>query len=440
MSRDRDAERRYFRRQVFLLSALSGGAALLVAVAGFAAIEYYLFRESLREKFFAITAVIADNSAPALAFGDERAATEVLASLRSVPEVTHAALFGPQGRVFARYGRQGAASPQSDPRPSGESVDFTLEAAEIRRPVRLGEDTLGHLLVVADLRELYSRLLWYGIASLALVSLALGAGTLLLRPLRRRLTRAEEALSELTLTLEERVKQRTEELERSNRELESFAYSVSHDLRAPARAMAGFAAILRQDYGSQLPEEVLRSIARIEEGAVQMGRLIDALLELSRAGRSALRPVRVPMGALAASVVRELAARARDREIAIGALPDCQGDAILLRQVWINLIDNAVKFTRGTPSPRIEIGGERRDRFAEYWVRDNGVGFDMRYAGKLFGVFERLHRPGEFEGTGAGLAIVKRIIERHGGTVSAEGAPGKGATFRFTVPLRAKGP
>jgi signal transduction histidine kinase len=440
VSRDRDAERRHFRRQVFLLSALSGGAALLVAVAGFAAFEYHLFRESLREKFFAITAVIADNSAPALAFGDERAATEVLASLRSVPEVTHAALFGPQGRVFARYGRQGAASPQSDPRPSGESVDFTLEAVEIRRPVRLGEDTLGHLLVVADLRELYSRLLWYGIASLALVSLALGAGTLLLRPLRRRLTRAEEALSKLTLTLEERVKQRTEELERSNRELESFAYSVSHDLRAPARAMAGFAAILRHDYGSQLPEEVLRSIARIEEGAVQMGRLIDALLELSRAGRSALRPVRVPMGALAASVVRELAPRARDRDIAIGALPDCQGDAILLRQVWINLIDNAVKFTRGTPSPRIEIGGERRDRFAEYWVRDNGVGFDMRYAGKLFGVFERLHRPGEFEGTGAGLAIVKRIIERHGGTVSAEGAPGKGATFRFTVPLRAKEP
>jgi light-regulated signal transduction histidine kinase (bacteriophytochrome) len=352
--------------------------------------------------------------------------------------VKRATLFDAHGRAFAVYPRPAQPAPP-ETRPRQARVDFELDRVAVRQPLRLDREAIGHLLVEADLRAMYVRLAWYALTSLLLVTGALAASTLLLGALRRRLTRAEQALAELTRTLEQRVSERTAELERTNRELESFAYSVSHDLRAPARAMAGFAGILREDYGPELPPEALRSLGRIEDNAVRMGKLIDDLLELSRAGRTVLQPSQVNMQGLVASVVRDLGATAAGAEFRIDALPQVEGDETLLRQVWSNLIQNALKFSRHAAPPRIEIGATRDAARIEYFVRDNGAGFEMQYAHKLFGVFERLHTPSEYEGTGVGLAIVQRIVERHGGKVSADGAPGRGATFRFSLPARRDG-
>ncbi len=247
--------------------------------------------------------------------------------------------------------------------------------------------------------------------------------------------RAEAEVRELNLSLERRVRERTAELEAANQELESFSYSVSHDLRAPLRAIIGFSGVLRERHGAGFGDEMRRLFGRIEENAARMSRLIDDLLEFSRTGRAELRLRPLEMRAIVDAVVAVLPAEATARvSIEIGELPDCDGDGALLRQVWDNLIRNAVKFSARAAAPRVEIGGGRSAAGVEYFVRDNGAGFDMEYAGKLFGVFERLHTASEFEGTGVGLAIVRRIVLRHGGAVAAEGAPGKGATFRFMLP------
>jgi PAS domain S-box-containing protein len=251
--------------------------------------------------------------------------------------------------------------------------------------------------------------------------------------------RIEGELRTLAATLERRVAERTAALESANRELESFGYSVSHDLRAPLRAIAGFAHLLREESGAALGGTAADYLARIEDNALRMGQLLDALLELSRSGRTALAPEPLDMRALVRSVLAELNGAER-AEIVLGELPPAHADPRLVRQVWVNLIGNALKFSRHAAPPRVEIGGAPAAAGSvEYWVRDNGVGFDMRYAAKLFGVFQRLHPASEFEGTGAGLAIARRIVERHGGRIWAQSAPGAGATFRFTLPAAASG-
>lgn len=246
--------------------------------------------------------------------------------------------------------------------------------------------------------------------------------------------RAETQLRELNLSLERRVTERTAELEAANRELESFAYSVSHDLRAPLRAIIGFIDILREEGAGELNPELLRHFARIEANAGRMRELIDDLLAFSRVGREALKRERVDMNELVTLVLNELGSRKSGIDIRVGELPSVLADASLLRQVWINLIGNAMKFSAKSQHPRIEIDGRRIDDRVDYAVRDNGAGFDMRYADNLFRLFRRLHDATEFEGTGAGLAIVHRIVQRHGGEVAAQGEPGRGATFHFSLP------
>jgi signal transduction histidine kinase len=229
---------------------------------------------------------------------------------------------------------------------------------------------------------------------------------------------------------------KTEELSALNKELEAFGYSVSHDLRAPLRAMNGYAGILIKDYASKLDAEAQRMLERVRANSEHMGQLIDELLAFSRLGRQPLRTEPVKLDELVNATIQELRANTSDRHIdfSVGELGTVNADPTLLKQVLINLLSNAVKFTRNKPGAMIEIG--RRDDAKDgkvYFIKDNGAGFDMRFAGKLFGVFQRLHSADDFEGTGVGLAIVQRVINRHGGRVWAESTLGQGAAFYFTL-------
>jgi PAS domain S-box-containing protein len=255
------------------------------------------------------------------------------------------------------------------------------------------------------------------------------------RQMEDALRESERRYRQLNESLEQRVRERTEQLETANRELEAFSYSVSHDLRAPLRAMDGFSRLLVEQHASALPPEAARQLLRVRDGAQRMGQLIDDLLRFSRLSRQAVASERVDLAGLSRQMWEEdlLPDRAgRQACLEVGDLPVCRGDPALLRLVLINLLGNALKFTRCRPQARIEIG--YADPPGAYFVKDNGTGFDMRYSGKLFGVFQRLHRADEYEGTGVGLAIVQRIVMRHGGRVWAEAEPDSGATFFFTLP------
>jgi signal transduction histidine kinase len=224
-------------------------------------------------------------------------------------------------------------------------------------------------------------------------------------------------------------------LRTANDELEAFSYSVSHDLRAPLRAISGFSRILIDQGSAAMTEETRGYLARIERGAAQMGALIDALLAFAHAGRQALAIRQVDPARIVRDTLAELEDQREGRriEISIGDLPSCAADAILLTQVYMNLLSNALKFTRERDSAYIQVGSDERSGETVYFVADNGVGFDSRYADKLFGVFQRLHRADQFEGTGVGLALAARIVHRHGGRIWAESSPGHGATFSFTL-------
>ena len=228
-----------------------------------------------------------------------------------------------------------------------------------------------------------------------------------------------------------------EELKSALRELEGFSYSVSHDLRSPLRAIEGFARILEEEHLASLDEEGRRLLRIIRDGGAKMGRLIDGLLGFSRLGKQSLTLAPVDMDLLVSEVVAEL--RLNDQQppnrVILQVLPSAYGDRALLRLVWINLLSNAAKYTGTRKHPRIQVAGMHKGTETIYSVADNGVGFDMQYAGKLFGVFQRLHAEEEFPGTGVGLSFVQRIVNRHGGRVWAEGAVDKGATFFFALPI-----
>jgi PAS domain S-box-containing protein len=245
----------------------------------------------------------------------------------------------------------------------------------------------------------------------------------------------EREIQKLNDELEERVIQRTAALEAANKELEAFTYSVSHDLRAPLRHISGFTRILVEEFGPSLPEGAHRHLQRIEHGAQRMGLLVDELLNLTRVGRQALSVQVTGLGSIVKDVLSllEQEAEGRNLEWKIADLPFVECDPNLIRQVFQNLISNALKYSRPRSPAVIEIGQTEKDGQQVIFVRDNGVGFSMKYADKLFGVFQRLHRPEDFEGTGVGLATAHRIIQKHGGRIWAEAELDKGATFYFTL-------
>ncbi len=253
--------------------------------------------------------------------------------------------------------------------------------------------------------------------------------------------RSEESQRALLNILEDmdaeksKVAEVNRQLETVNKELEAFSYSVSHDLRAPLRHIDGFSKMLVEEYAEGLPEGAARYLTRIREGTRRMGQLVDDLLNLGRVGRRELTPQVTGLGSLVQEVVGELKAETTGREVEwrIGALPFVDCDPALIKQVFANLLSNAFKFTHPRPRALIEVGTMIQDGRTAVFVRDNGVGFSMKYADKLFGVFQRLHRQEDFEGTGVGLATVQRIIHKHGGKIWAEAELDRGSTFYFTL-------
>jgi len=267
---------------------------------------------------------------------------------------------------------------------------------------------------------------------------AVGAVDYVFKPLQPEILRSKVSVFVELARTTEMVRKQAAELEAANKDLESFSFSVSHDLRAPLRAIDGYSNILRDSCGDRLGDEGQRLLEKILENTQRMGTLIEDLLAFSQLGRRPIFAAEIDMEALAREVVDELRSAPGQQvpNCVLKPLPAGWGDRSLVRQVWLNLLSNAIKFTGTREVPSIELGGSSEDGRNVYYVKDNGAGFDMRYYGKLFGVFQRLHSSKEFPGTGVGLAIVQRVVVRHGGRVWAEGKPGKGATFYFALPGR----
>ncbi|MEW6313541.1 MAG: ATP-binding protein [Pseudomonadota bacterium] len=296
----------------------------------------------------------------------------------------------------------------------------------VQQPVRSS-----HALAARD-NQLRQLLVGYGLILL----FGLTTAILILRIVSAR--QKAESDRQLQATLERHVLERTMELQAANRELEAFSYSVSHDLRAPLRSIDGFSLALLEDYAERFDDQAKDYLNRIRSATQRMGHLIDDMLILSRVTRVEMRRAPVDLSALATNVLEELQKNEPERKVDWRVEPalTAEGDVDLLRMVLANLLDNAWKYTARQKLPRIEVGMARNAGGAmEFFVRDNGVGFDMAYAGKLFGAFQRMHSASEFPGTGVGLAIVQRVIHRHGGQVRGEAAVGRGATFYFTLPV-----
>jgi signal transduction histidine kinase len=476
---------RSFQRKLLMMVMAATLAALLVAIAAMVAYDLRLYHRSWVADLSTQAELLARTSAPALAFNDERAARENLALLRYRPEVHAAAIYDARGRLFASFsaGEHGRFPelPEADGYRIGGG-ELTL----FKRVVNQRE-ILGTVYLRAEYK-LYDRLLGYlGIAGVVALGALLVAFALsrwlqrtITRPLAaiahaarevtekrnfslraeklsedevgyladsfnsmlaeierstRELSSSKEQVLRLNAELERRVRERTAQLEYTNAELEAFCYSVSHDLRAPLRSIDGFSQALIEDFPRDVPAEAQRYLERIRASTQRMAQLIEDLLNLSRVSRSELQLQRIDVGEIAQQVLGELRQREPGRQVeaTVWEGMEARGDARLVRAALENLIGNAWKFTAKSDSPKIEVGALANGERATYFVRDNGAGFDMAYADKLFGAFQRLHSPQEFAGTGIGLATVQRIVNRHGGRVWADAKPGKGAVFFFTL-------
>lgn len=299
-------------------------------------------------------------------------------------------------------------------------------------PLHIGPDVIGALTIYAGQPSYFTEEEIMLLVSMAEdVSFAMSS----IENERRRQA-AEDELKRLNEELEHKVAERTTKLEAANKELETFSYSVSHDLRAPLRTISGFSQILMDDHAGKLDDEMKKHLNIIRNNTRRMDLLINALLDLSRIGRQRMKIAGVDMERLVKSMIAGTVESLSGRQISfdVKTLPPARGDLVLLRQVFENLISNAVKFTAPKDSASVEVGGWTEEKENVYYVKDNGAGFDMKYGEKLFGAFQRLHSLREFEGTGIGLSIVRRIIRRHGGRVWAEGRVNEGATFFFSLP------
>jgi signal transduction histidine kinase len=482
------APRTSIQRKLVTVMMLTSTTVLMLTGAALILYDVASFRESLARSLATRAEILAANSTAALAFDNRDDATQILAALKSDPSMVLAALYDRRGRLFATY--PAAVSAATLPAaPTRRGYWFEPSAVIVHQFVVEDGRVLGTLYLKSDLNALSGRLRIFTLvvllAILGSIGVAFALSTWLQRgiaqPIRTlaasarqvseskdfaiRATvvsddelglltaafnemlseiqqrdtalRASEArLRQLNGELERRVHARTAELEASNRELEAFSYSVSHDLRAPLRHIDGFADLLRRQSLPGLDEKARRYIQTISESAKSMGVLIDDLLSFSKMARSEMQRSSVDLGKLVADVRAAISSDVADREIvwSVSPLPEIHGDPAMLRLALTNLLSNAVKYTRGRTPARITVGATETEHETVLFVQDNGAGFDMAYQDKLFGVFQRLHKAEEFEGTGIGLANVRRIIQRHGGRVWAQGEPGQGATFFMALP------
>lgn len=424
--------------------------------------------------------VIAANSSAALAFDDQDGASEILSAVRVDQHIQAVALYDEAGELFASYSRN--PEEETFPQYAGQNGYYFHDSFLIGyEPVVQGERAMGALFLKSDMQPIYERLTLYAVTALGVIALALLAAFLLSRRFQREISmpilrlaetaraishrnnysvratkvsndeiglltdafnqmlstiesQTEEIMS-FSQRLEERVVERTRELQAANRELEAFSYSVSHDLRAPLRSIHGYMKIFNEEYSSRLDQEGKRLIGIILKNGSRMGQLIDDLLTFSQLGRKDLRKGRVMMKSLIQQVWNEQMENEQHRKVkfTLHNVPPAIADSSTMKQVWANLISNATKYTQHREVANIEIGSVVENGIVVYYIKDNGAGFEMKYYDKLFGVFQRLHSEEEFTGTGVGLAIVERIISKHGGDVWAESQPDQGATFYFSL-------
>ncbi|HEX4342179.1 MAG TPA: ATP-binding protein [Verrucomicrobiae bacterium] len=470
------------RRKLIVIILATTVAALLLQRAVFFGYEFLTFRKATYQHLSIVGDVIAANSTAALAFDNQDDAAEVLAALKAEPNIKAAALYDKSGKLFAKYP---STLPDSSLPSASEDKKYHFENLSLVgfQPVIQGESRLGMLYLQLSLKEVtwnwffnsiviaivvlsfavfvayfISRKLQQQISGpiLALADMAkavsergdysvratrsgtdeLGSLTDAFNQMLTQIQEQNQALQKMNVGLEQSVQDRTAQLEAANKELEAFSYSVSHDLRAPLRHISGFVELLSKHAGEGLNDKSRRYLKIIAETGEGMGQLIDDLLSFSRIGKTEMHLTTVNLNQLVQDTMAGLKPETDGRNIVwnIQPLPSVQGDASMLKQVFVNLISNSVKYSRPRDPARIDI--ECRDESTgrdTIVIRDNGVGFDMKYVDKLFGVFQRLHSAEEFEGTGVGLANVRRIVSRHGGRIWAEGKVDEGATFFFTL-------
>jgi signal transduction histidine kinase len=472
-------------RRLARLNMITSGMALLLAGVALSVYDFVSFRTTLLENRSVEARIVGSNTITALTFDDPSAAERTLGALRAEASVEGAALYRPDGGLFASYLRDASVAPLVLPAEAAREREWSefdgLRTMHTVRPVMLDGAPIGLVYIRSDMKEVRDRLLGYGVILVTVLFVALVAAQLVSRVSRRAiavpltelaalarkfsaqkdysvrahvadsgelriLTEAfnemleeieerDRSLQESRDQLEQRVKERTAALDASNQELEAFCYSVSHDLRSPLRSIDGFSQALLEDMEGRLDAESVGHLARIRAASQRMAALIDDLLSLSRITRTDLTTKHIDLTRMARAICEELAVSQPERvvEVVVADGLEAQGDPRLIRQVFDNLIGNAWKFTSRQALARIEVGRQAGENGPIFFVRDNGAGFDPQYADRLFGVFERLHAMTDFPGTGVGLAIVERIVKRHGGRVWADAAVGQGATFYFTL-------
>jgi signal transduction histidine kinase len=464
---------------------LVSGVTLLLACAAFGGYELTTFQAAMVRRLSIEAQIVGANSASALLFGDGKSAEDTLSALKAAPMISSGGIYSPTGQPLAMFWRDaGRHALPLPPMPAGQSEEhwFTNKELILIRSIAFQGKLIGTVYIRSDLQEMNDRMARYAETVAAVLSLSLLAAFLLSTMLQRAATRPILNLAEAAKTvsrrkdysvrapatgttdevglligsfnemlaeiqsrdaalqasqeqLEQRVAQRTAELDATNKELEAFTYSVAHDLRAPLRHIQGFSNALMELFGSNLEPDARKYLTRIGEGTQQMGQLIDDLLGLARIGRQELSLQTTGLNSIVKEVLRDLATETEGRNIQweVGDMPFVDCDPGLMKQVFYNLLSNAAKYSRPRNPAVIEVGQTVVEGENVNFVRDNGVGFNMKYAHKLFGVFQRLHRKEDFEGTGVGLATVQRIIHKHGGRIWVEAQIDKGATFFFNL-------
>lgn len=473
-------------RKLTWMNMTVSSVALGLACIAFMAYDLISVREAMVRHLSIQARIIGANSASALLFNDPQSAEKTLAALRSAPNITDAAIARPDGRTFAAYSRDpvrpSLRGQLTSPVPRQRIHWLRNRRIEVLSPIVFQGKTIATVYIQADMQELLGRVKRYLVIVGAVFLMSLGAAVLMSSLIRKVVTEpilhlaeaarivsrdktysvrvpptrnhdelsmlidtfntmlqqievGDTALREAQESLEQRVRVRTEQLRAANTDLEAFSYSVSHDLRAPVRHIAAFSRLLAEECGSTMDDNSRHYLDRIREAAKNMDELVEGLLKLGRIGRRELACVATDLDSLLKEVLAEMESDFEGRTIdwQIGDLASVQCDPGLVKLVFANLLSNAVKYTRGRALAVIEVGRIAEPGAAVFFVRDNGAGFDQKYAGKLFRVFERLHSAEEFEGTGVGLSTVQRIVKKHGGEIWAKAEVDKGATFFFAL-------